>query len=233
MNTKLFLSAGAVAALGLGAICLAQNPYSPAAPAATAVATAPRAADRTIYLRQLPTPAELTREAEAQHLAILRIEQTDRSVMVYYQTANGVMKDDYELMATAGVPVAPSVPSAPEVAMAPSVPSAPMVGAPAAQFVSPAPAAGATTVVVPASPAPAVTYYDYPAPAAYYYDYPASYYYPAYYGYPGWGVYPRLGVNLNFGFRGGFRGGVRGGLGVRGVGVVGRNSVRSVSQFRR
>jgi hypothetical protein len=221
MNTKLFLSAAAVAALGLSTICLAQNPNSPAASVA---AMASRTPDRTIYLGQLPTPAELTREAAAQRLAIMRIEQTGRSVMVYYQAANGsVTKDDYELMATAAMPMAPSVPTAPEVPMAPSVPSAPMMGAPVAQFVSPAPAAGATTVVVPASPAPAVTYYDYPAQAVYYYSYPADYYYPAYYGYPGWGVYPRFGVNLNFGLRGGFRGG----------GIVVRNGFRGAVGFRR
>ena len=221
MNTKLSLSAAALVLASFGATCLAQNPNPPATPAAGLVAAESRAPDRIIYLGKLPTPAELTRDAAARNASIVRMEQTDKHIVVFYQTLGGnITADAYELMSTAGVPVAPSVPTAPTVSTVPAAPSAPALSAPAAPVVSLAVPAGPPTVVVPTSPAPPVGYYEYPAPS-YYYSYPA--YYPSYYGYPSLGWYAPFGVNLSFGwrggvrygggFRGGYRGGYRGGFG--------------------
>ena len=214
MNTKLFLSAAALVLASFGATCLAQNPNSPATPAAGLAAAEARVPDRIIYLGQLPTPAELARDAAARNASIVRIEQTNKRIVVFYQTPGGnITADAYELMSTAGIPVAPSVPTAPTVSTVPAAPSAPVLSAPTAPVVSLAAPAGPPTVVMPTNPAPPVGYYEYPT-SSYYDSYPA--YYPSYYGYPSWGYAP-IGINLSFGWRGGvrygggFRGGFRGG----------------------
>src|ERR1035437_5479672 len=214
MNTKLSLSAAALVLASFGATCLAQNPNPPAAPAAALAAVESRARDRIISLGKLPTPAELTQDAAARNASIVRMEQTDKRIVVFYQTPGGtITADAYELMSTAGVPVAPSVPTAPTVSTVPTAPPAPVLSTPTAPVVTTAGPCAPTTVVVPASPAPPLVYYEYPA-SSYYYSYPS--YYPAYYGYPSWGYAP-IGINLSFGWRGGvgygggFRGGYRGG----------------------
>lgn len=208
MNTKLALSA-ALALASIGATCLAQN-SNLSAPSTTGLTTAEsRAPDRIIYLGKLPTPAELAGDAAARNVSVVRMEQTDKSIVVFYQTSGGaVTSDAYELMASAGIPNAPAVPTAP------TVPSAPVLSAPTAPAVYQAPPVAPTTVVVPTTPAPPVVYYDY-SPAAYYYPYPVDY--PFYYRYPGWEWYAPVGINLNFGWRGGvwhgsgIRNGLRGG----------------------
>ena len=204
MNTKLSLSAAALALAGFGATCLAQNLSVPATPAAAgAAAIESRAPDRIIYLGTLPTPAELTQGAAARGVSVVRMEQTDRRIVAYYQTPGGaITADAYELLTTAGVPVAPAVPSVPAVSTVVATPTVPMSGAAAAQVVSPAPVTNPTTIVVPTSPAPPVVYYNYPAPT-YYYANPDYYSYPAYYRYPSWGWYAPIGVSLNFGWHGG------------------------------
>ena len=189
MSTKFSLSAAAMILAGLGATVLAQDANLSVAPVAS-LAVASRAPDRNIYLGKLPTAAELTREAAARNVAVVRIEETARRIVVFYQMPDGgITSDAYELMSSAGVPVAPSVPTAPMVPTAPVVPSVPVApsvpvsSAPAASaatvsVAAPAPAASPTVVVVPTSPAPRVVYYEYPAS-------------PVYYSYPVYDPYPR------------------------------------------
>ena len=223
MSSKFFLlPTAALLAWGLGATGRAQVVSAPPASVAVEASLTSRSADRTIYLRALPSPDELSRDAAARRETVLRIEQTPRNILIRYRTRNGsVVTDAYELMpgsAAAAMSTVPLMPTAAEVPSAPVVPDAPTVTSPSpmAAPVTTVPTYAATVaappiVVVPASPAPSVVYYDYAAPYSYPSDYAYAYpaYYPGYYyGYGYRSFYSPVSVHVGLGFHsGGHRGG--------------------------
>lgn len=88
---KLFnLSALLVAASFAATVVHAQNNPAPtaSAPAVTAPA-APGAIDGFVYVEKLPSPTQLLSDAEAEHLTVVRMEQSADRILVVYRYPNG------------------------------------------------------------------------------------------------------------------------------------------------
>ena len=98
------LSAILVAAAVSGAALFAQT--VPSAPSSTAT---PARIDGNVFVAQLPTPAQLMKDAEAEGVTVDRIEQTDARVLATYKYANGSTRTyAYQLLSAAGDVPAPT-----------------------------------------------------------------------------------------------------------------------------
>ncbi len=92
-STVLLPAALLVAALtGLPALAQEMTPApAPVAPPPAAPAARPMV-DGLVYVAQLPTPAQLMKEAAAEGITISRLEQTAGRILVTYQYANGTTR---------------------------------------------------------------------------------------------------------------------------------------------
>jgi hypothetical protein len=91
-STALLRAALLVAAL-TGLTALAQEMTTAPAPAASApAAPAGPKVDGLVYVAQLPTPAQLIKEASAEGITVSRLEQTAERILVTYQYANGTTR---------------------------------------------------------------------------------------------------------------------------------------------
>jgi hypothetical protein len=185
----------ALAAAGFTSGALAQTPSPATATPSTEIsATTPLPApNEIVYVPRLPTPADITKGAQAKNVSVERISQTNSQVEVVYRTADGKMDTtSYRLLADAGntgtTNTAVAVPSSPAPAVAVMGTTTP------------------STVVY--TPAPATRVYYYPD---YYYDYPGYWYPPVSFGI-GLGYRRSYGYYGYHGYHGGYRVGYRGGF---------------------
>jgi hypothetical protein len=180
------LSALILAAALPGAAIFAQDKTAPA-PVAVSPAPSPAAVpiNGFVYVEKLPTPTQLISEAEAEHLTILRMEQTASRIVVVYQYTNGT---------TRAFAYTTSTPTSND----------------QVQIVAPASTAS-YMISSPSTPPPTVVYAQ---PNVVYYDsYPryVQYYDPAWDFWAPLAV--GVGLGWGFGWHGGYHGGYYGGHG--------------------
>ena len=90
-----------------GGALLAQN--SPPPSPEPSLSATPARIDGNVFVAQLPTPAQLMKDAQAEGVTIDRIEQTDARVLATYKYANGSTRTyAYQLLSAAGDVPAPS-----------------------------------------------------------------------------------------------------------------------------
>jgi hypothetical protein len=185
------LSAVLVAAAFAGTAAIAQTSPATAAPSPAGVSAAPQnaapvAINGFVYVDKLPTPTQLTSEAEAEHLTITRMDQSANRIVVVYQYPDGRTRTfAYSTVAPTGND---------------QVVTAAPANTATATYTMVAPPPAPTTTVVYAQPAPSVVYYDSPRYVRCY-D-------------PAWDFWAPLaiGVGLGWGFggHGGWHGGFHG-----------------------
>ena len=87
------LSAVLLAAAVSGTAAFAQNAPTPGAPSSAPAPVvqnaAPVAINSYVYVEKLPTPTQLTTDAEAEHLTIARMDQSANRIVVVYQYPDG------------------------------------------------------------------------------------------------------------------------------------------------
>ena len=153
------LSAVLLAAAVSGTAVFAQtDAVASAAPAAGVTpappAPAPVAVNGIVYVEKLPTPTQLTAEAEAEHLTITRMDQSASRVVAVYQYPDGRTR------AFAYTTVPPTSND--------QVVTAAPANTSTATYTMVAPPSAPSTTVVYAQPAPSVVYYDTPGYVRYY-----------------------------------------------------------------
>ncbi|HEX7632631.1 MAG TPA: hypothetical protein VF388_10890 [Lacunisphaera sp.] len=141
--TRLFAVLTAVTGSALLAQDSTPAPTVTSTPPPAAAAPQPIRVDGLIQVQKLPTPAQITADAEAEHMSVTRIEQQSDRIIVTYRYASGNTRT---------------------FAYTTVLPTNPETEIPATTVVTASPPASPSYTVVYAEPAP---YYYYPR---YYYD---------------------------------------------------------------
>lgn len=193
MKAPSFLSAVLLATTVAGSSVLAQdsNPTT-SSPAPVTAPAAPTVVHGVVYVEKLPTPTSLLKDAEAEGLTIIRMEQSpDRLIVVYQYPSGATRAFAYTTTVTAATMTAAS---------------------PAAQSNR----LSSATYTLVSAPPPNVQVV-YPEPPTVYYEQPATIYYPPrytrYYE-PVWNGWAPLALGLGIGLswhHGGYYDGYHGG----------------------
>jgi hypothetical protein len=152
---------------------------------AAATPPAPITINGVVHVQTLPTPPSLMKDAEAEGLTILRMDQSPDRIVVAYQYPNGVTRTfAYTTRVESSAPVAAPV------------------AAPAASPVTSAIPLSTATYSVVSQAAPTTIVYSQPAPVYYTPTY-VRYYDPYYYPWAPLALGVGIGMSWNHGYYGG------------------------------
>jgi hypothetical protein len=179
MKITALIPVALLAAAMTGPLARAQESSAPAAPAA------PTVINGVVYAQTLPTPTALMKDAEAEGLTIVRMEQSPEKIVVVYQYPNG---------ATRAFAYTTSVATTTQVVERPAAPAMPISSATYSVVQAPAP----TTTVV------------YTEPARVYYTPNYAGYYDPWYPWAPLALGVGLGLSWDYGHHGYYGGHYRG-----------------------